>query len=406
MLVLTSTYPRWRDDTIPVFVHELTRRLARDFEMHVLAPHAPGAYEEESLDGVDIHRFRYLPARFETLAYGGGMLPGLKNHPWRLAALIPFLTAEYVAAARLLRAKRFSLVHAHWLLPHGAIAARCRNPDRALLCTSHGSDLFALDSAFFSPFKRNTLRCADAVTVVSSALQRKAETLVGETNKIHVMPMGIDTTRFQPPTSDAARGGLLYVGRLVHEKGLHLLLAAMRDDVIRDSKPHLTVIGTGPAEGQYRMLVQELGLESQVTFLGAMPNSELAPYYQRAQVLVFPSLLGASGQQEGMGLVPLEALACECPVVASRLPAIGEIIGDRETGLLFAPNNIRDLASCMAAVLNDQDMAARIARAGRKSVERLHSWDIAVAAYRDLYLKLIKLPRADAAGHASTPHSR
>jgi glycosyltransferase involved in cell wall biosynthesis len=389
VLVLTSTYPRWQGDTVPAFVHELARRLADEFEMHVLAPHAAGAREEESLDGVSVHRFRYLPARFETLAYGGGILPGLRSRPWRAAALFPFLMAEYTATAKLLRALDFSLIHAHWLVPHGIIAARFKRQNLALLCTSHGSDLFALSGTFFRPFKRAALKHADAITVVSGALRRKAETLIGETDRISVMPMGVDIARFHPPAPGTGRSGLLYVGRLVREKGLHTLLSAMHDTALSGLNPHLTVIGTGPAEGLYKSQAAKLGLGSQVTFLGAMPNPQLVPYYQRAQALIFPSLLGPDGQQEGMGLVPIEALACECPVIASCLPAVSEIIRDRETGMLFAPDDISGLAGCIADVLHDPEMARKTARAGRELVEQRYGWDASAAAYRDLYLKLI-----------------
>lgn len=389
VLVLTSTYPRWQGDTVPAFVHELARRLADEFEIHVLAPHAAGAREEESLDGVSVHRFRYLPVRFETLAYGGGILPGLRSHPWRAAALFPFLIAEYAAAAKLLRTLDFSLIHAHWLVPHGIIAAQLKKQGLGLVCTSHGSDLFALNTALFRPFKRIALKRADAITVVSGALRRKAETLIGETDRIHVMPMGVDMARFLPPPPDADRNGLLYVGRLVDEKGLHTLLSAMHVNARRGSSPRLTVIGSGPAESRYKRQTEKLGLESQVRFLGALPNHELVPFYQRAQALIFPSLLGSRGQQEGMGLVPIEALACECPVIASSLPAVSEIISDRETGLLFTPDDISGLAACIAHVLDDPDMARQTARRGRELVAKRYGWDAAAAAYRDLYLKLI-----------------
>ena len=393
--MLTSTYPRWQGDTVPTFVHELARRLADEFEIHVLAPHAAGAREEETLDGVSVHRFRYLPARFETLAYGGGILPGLRSHPWRAAALFPFLIAEYAAAAKLLRTLDFSLIHAHWLVPHGIIAARFKKRDLALLCTSHGSDLFALSGAFFRPFKCAALKHADAIAVVSSALRRKAETLIGETDRISVMPMGVDITRFHPPAPGTSRSGLLYVGRLVREKGLHTLLSAMHDAALSGLNPHLTVIGIGPAESRYKSQAAKLGLGSQVTFLGALPNPQLVPFYQRAQALIFPSLLGSSGQQEGMGLVPIEALACECPVIASSLPAVSEIISDRETGLLFTPDDISGLAGRIADVLHNPDMTRKTARAGRELVEKRYGWDAAAAAYRDLYLKLIS-PRRSA----------
>lgn len=389
VLVLSSTYPRWQGDTVPAFVHELARRLTAEFEIHVLAPHTDGARYEESLDGVSVHRFRYLPACFETLAYGGGILPGLRSHPWRIAALIPFLLAEYAATANLLRTQDFSLIHAHWLVPHGVIAARFKKRGLALLCTSHGSDLFALNSAFFRPFKRAALKQADAIAVVSGALQHKAETLIGISDTIRIMPMGVDTAMFCPPPAGTPRTGLLYVGRLVREKGLHTLLSAMHAVTLSGLKPHLTVIGSGPAESLYKRQVATLGLESQVTFLGALRNQQLVPFYQRAQALIFPSLLGPGGQQEGMGLVPIEALACECPVIASRLPAVSEIIKDRETGLLFTPDDTPGLERCIADVLNDPDMARQSARTGRELVEKHYGWDAAAAAYRDLYLKLI-----------------
>ncbi|MDE1885521.1 MAG: glycosyltransferase family 4 protein, partial [Xanthomonadaceae bacterium] len=70
LLVLTSMFPRWRDDTEPGFVFELCRRLAARFDVRVLAPHAPGAAMDELMDGVEVVRYRYAPQRLETLAYG------------------------------------------------------------------------------------------------------------------------------------------------------------------------------------------------------------------------------------------------------------------------------------------------------------------------------------------------
>ncbi|HEY0675481.1 MAG TPA: hypothetical protein VGD25_04670, partial [Immundisolibacter sp.] len=72
LLVLTSTFPRWVGDHEPPFVFELSRRLAQQFEVHVLAPHAPGAQLQETLDGVHVQRFRYAPEPLQQLAYDGG----------------------------------------------------------------------------------------------------------------------------------------------------------------------------------------------------------------------------------------------------------------------------------------------------------------------------------------------
>jgi glycosyltransferase involved in cell wall biosynthesis len=130
-----------------------------------------------------------------------------------------------------------------------------------------------------------------------------------------------------------------------------------------------------------------------VRFLGALPNAELPSHYQAAAALVFPSLLGKQGQQEGMGLVPLEALACGCPVIASALPAVTEIVHHEETGLLFPPGDALALADCISTVLSAPEKAQAWAVTGRGRILSSHSWENAAAGYRDLYTRLIESVR-------------
>jgi len=73
VLVLATTYPRWQHDTIPGFVHELSKRLTPAFDVHVLAPHCAGAATHEVMEGVHVKRFRYAPPGWEKLCYGSGM---------------------------------------------------------------------------------------------------------------------------------------------------------------------------------------------------------------------------------------------------------------------------------------------------------------------------------------------
>jgi glycosyltransferase involved in cell wall biosynthesis len=386
ILVLSSTYPRWADDAaVPPFVHALTRRLAGAFEMHVLAPHAPGAAVEEVLDGVRVHRFRYLPERWQTLAYGGGMLPGLRRRPWRAAGLPALLTAEYLAARRLLADRSFGLVHAHWAIPHGLIGTGLKG-DHALLCTSHGSDLFGLGD-WARPFQRGALQRADAVTVVSDALRVKVRELAGVDAR--VMPMGVDMELFAPRDAGAVRAGLLYVGRLVRDKGVQVLLQALAQLGARGLTPSLRIVGSGSHEPSLRALARELRLDAQVQFMGAQPNERLPPLYRTAEMLVFPSLLGPKGQQEGMGLVPVEALACACPVIASRLPAVSEVVRDEETGLLCEPGDAGSLAACIERFLKQPELAAVTAAAGARQVRARYAWDGVATGYRDLYRELL-----------------
>ena len=79
LLVMTSTFPRWKNDTNPPFVYELSKRLVDDFEVTILAPSFPGAKKDEVMDKMTVHRFRYFFSKFEKLAGSGGILPTLKK---------------------------------------------------------------------------------------------------------------------------------------------------------------------------------------------------------------------------------------------------------------------------------------------------------------------------------------
>ena len=83
LLVLASTYPRWQNETEPGFVHELSRRLADQFDVRVVGTHAPGALRDETMDDVEVRRFRYAPVRLQTLVSDGGIVSNLKRQPWK-----------------------------------------------------------------------------------------------------------------------------------------------------------------------------------------------------------------------------------------------------------------------------------------------------------------------------------
>ena len=84
ILVLASTYPRWKKDTEPRFVHDLCKQLGREYRVIALVPHYPGASLEQDMDGVLVHRFRYFLPAGERLAYDGGIIQNLKNYRLKL----------------------------------------------------------------------------------------------------------------------------------------------------------------------------------------------------------------------------------------------------------------------------------------------------------------------------------
>jgi glycosyltransferase involved in cell wall biosynthesis len=381
ILVLTSTFPRWRGDREPPFVYELCRRLAAGHEVLVIAPHSRGAAVHEHLaDNLAVRRFRYAPLALESLAYEGGILEKLRRGRWRWMLVPLFLAAEVLAVARALRGFRPHVVHAHWIVPQGVAALLagllCRRAPTTLVCTSHGADLFALRGALAGRLKAWVVRRAGALTVVSAVMKTAAVQLGARPEAVHVMPMGVDARERFTPEQAAVRSTaeLLFVGRLVRKKGVTHLPRILELVRRRVPQARLTIVGAGPLESELRAEARARGLEAHLAFAGAVANDELAPYYRRAAAFVAPSVVTAEGDQEGLGLVMAEALACGCPVVASDLPAIRDLIEDDVTGVLAAAGDAAHFADEIVQLLADPQRAARLARDGRMRVVERFDW--------------------------------
>jgi glycosyltransferase involved in cell wall biosynthesis len=389
LLVLTSTYPRWAGDHEPGFVHELARRLVDHFEVSVLAPHAPGSAEAETLDGIDVRRFRYAPEVLEKLAYAGGIPANLKRRPW-LMLLVPwFLTAQLLATYRMVRRLRPAVVHAHWLFPSGLVGALARELPGCrfrFVVTAHGADVHVTGGLLGSFLKREILDSADQVTVVSKALHDLLRREL-PTADIAIAPMGVDLQhRFVPATSATGDPVLVFVGRLVEKKGLADLLNAMPTIIAQVANARLLIVGDGPLKAGLQRLTQDLLLDDAVRFLGSVANECLPEVLHSARIAVFPFRIADNGDQEGLGLVMVEAMGCGLPVVASDLPGVRDVIEDGVTGRLTPPGDRDSLAAAVIDLLADGDQAMQLGSRARDSVVERFDWATVGAGYADLLL--------------------
>jgi len=397
ILVLTTTFPRWRGDTDPPFVFELCRRLAKDFDITVLAPHFPGSPSEESMDGLRVVRFRYFFVPWEKLAYGsgGGILARIRINPfWGL--LIPFLVAgQMLATIRLLRRERFDLIHAHWLVPQAwtAIIARALSGrDIPLLATAHGGDLYGLRGRLMDWLRRFVLQKTAAVTVVSRAMAEDLLRAGAPREKVRVIPMGTDLSdMFCPGDVERDPRQVLFVGRLVEKKGCRYLIEAWPEVIAREAGARLLIVGDGPERGGLERRAVELKTGDSVKFLGALPQASLPDLYRSSAVVVFPSVVGRGGDREGLGLVPVEALGCECAVVVSDLPAMRDIVQDGKTGLVVRQKSPEELAATILRLLADRSLARKLGKIGRQNVLGRFDWQSIVNQYRIKFKDLIKL---------------
>jgi glycosyltransferase involved in cell wall biosynthesis len=396
ILVLTSTFPRWENDPEPAFVFELSQRLAAIYDVTVLAPRAPGSKRRETMAGLHVVRFPYFVRRWENLAtHSGGILSRLRTNPFNYLLVPPFLVGQLWALIRLLRQQHFALVHAHWLIPQGLIAVlglTLAQRQIPLMCTSHGGDLFALGGRLFYYLKRWVMDQSRVLTVVSRTMRSAIVDMGVAPDKVRVIPMGVDLKhRFTPdPAVKRAGDELLFVGRLVEKKGLKKLLEAMPKVLAKHPTMRLSVAGAGPLEVELHELARQIGISDQVDFLGMVTQSKLPALYRRATLAVFPFLVAQSGDQEGFGLVQVEAMGCGCPVIAGDLPAIQDSVTHEESGLLVPPGNPEALAETILRALSAPDLRVRLAREARKRVVEQFDWEVITEKYAGLYDMLIR----------------
>lgn len=395
VLVLTSTFPRWQGDNEPPFVFELCQRLGEQFDVVVLAPHAEGAKRFERMGNIEILRFGYFFPRWEKLAYQGGILANLKRNYWCYLLLPFYFFSQLAALRRILGHQRIDLIHAHWLIPQGltvAIAGVFSKNMPPMICTSHGGDLLGLNGYLLNLVKRWIIRRSTLLTVVSHAMADRALVLGARPAQLQTVSMGVDTKAlFTPdPMTRRADSEILFVGRLVEKKGCTYLLDAMPEILRRHPGTLLRIVGSGPEEEALKRQADRLGVTHAVTFHGAINNAEIPNLYRRATVFVAPSIVTAQGDQEGLGLVLVEALACECPVVASDLPAIRDVVSDGVTGLNCQQKDSVDLAEKVVLLLNNPAMRHVLASAGRQHAVDNFDWDIVSDRYTRLINEMAK----------------
>ncbi|MGR8932663.1 MAG: glycosyltransferase [Gammaproteobacteria bacterium] len=354
ILVLTSTFPRWKDDSDPPFVYELCKKLALNHEIIVLTPHAAGAAPDETIDGVRVVRFRYFFERFETLCYEGGILARLKQRPLRYLLIPFFVFSQFISAYKLIKSERISVIHAHWIIPQGLIAIALRHlvsHRLHILCTSHGSDLFSLNGKLFRFIKRRILLDADAISVVSPIMAEEVDRICYPFKRpVSVIPMGIDFQNTFKPSATVKREpfSLVYVGRLVETKGVKFLIQAMPEILQRFPRAHLTIVGDGLERGYLQGLAGSLGLSGQITFTGSVLNRDLPGIYQKHLIAVFPFI-----GREGLGLVIPEAVGCGCCIVTTALPGMEDLIVHNHNGYIIKSKSSEAISQEIIRLFSD-----------------------------------------------------
>lgn len=265
------------------------------------------------------------------------------------------------------------LVHADW---HAALAGAVA-PGVRLISTKHNHDRFR-ERPVVAAAERVAAARFDATLAISESLRRFLKRHSG-TDATTVL-YGLDPGPLPAP---GARDplALLAVGRLEAQKGHDVLLEAMPAILARHPGAHLSIAGEGVGRPALTDQIRRLGLESRVTLLGA--RGDVQALMARSGVLVHPS------RWEGFGLVLLEAMATGLPIVASGVGGVPEVVADRVTGRLVAPEDPVGLASAVGDLLSDPAEAAELGTAGRQRLIEVFDPDRMARETTEVYRALL-----------------
>lgn len=318
--------------------------------------------------------------------------------------LFEFAPYDLALASKIIEvaeAEELDLMHMHYAIPHATAAYLAREMYRTkrylpFVTTLHGTDITLVGTRnSFMPITRFSIAQSDAVTAVSSYLAQETQRIFGE-NRVEVIPNFINSSQYWRRPNPTLRASLAAENEaiLIHvsnfrpvkriEDCIHTL-ARVRESV----RARLVMCGDGPARQQAEQLARDYGFSDEVIFSGQVPN--IADYLSVADILLVPS------ETESFGLAALEALACEVPVIATRVGGLGEVVLDGETGYLVPVGDIDSMARRAIEILLDPEKRRVMGSRGRAWAVDQYNTERVIPKYIDLYQRVM-------AGALVTPH--
>ncbi len=370
VLMLSWEYPPHSVGGMGRHVTELAASLAdRGFDLHVITPLLRGGEPiERTSTGATIHRIT---------------APAMEGYEH--TAFVQQTNSVLMQAAQDLGP--FDLIHAHdWLVAQTAIDLKYAW-QRPLVATIHATERGRQQGYITSGHSdhinaiewRLTYESWRVIACSHFMAEQIQDYFDTPADKIDVVPNGVrvqpkpfqndrEQAEFRRQFAPKRSALVFYVGRLVYEKGVHILIEAWPQVLASEPDAHLVVAGTGSELERIRQRASDLGLNERITFTGFISDADRERLYRVANVAAFPSLY------EPFGIVALEAMAAGCPVVVASSGGLSEVVKLHETGITVHPNDASSLAWGILHTLQHPKWAKRRAENALSEVRALYDW--------------------------------
>lgn len=301
--------------------------------------------------------------------------------------------------------EHLDLIHVHYAIPHSVSAYLARemlNHIRRLpvVTTLHGTDitLVGRDPSFL-PITRFGIEQSDAVTAISNYLREATHKTFCPDCEIQVIYNFIDSDYYRRAPNEAVRRSLAPHGEkiIVHVSTFRPIkritdcievVARIKQLEIGSGSQFgvkLVMCGDGPERADAEALAGRLRVEDSVEFVSKKPQSQVREYLSVADLLLLPS------QSESFGLTALEAMACEVPVIATRVGGIPELVEDGGCGYLFEIGDVDGMAQAAVRILGDESVREQLGSRGREIAASQFATEKIIPQYEDLYRRVISL---------------
>ena len=362
---------------------------------------------ELSRRGHEIHFVSYAPPM--RLGADAGRNQRISFHPvdmlsYPLFEYPPYTDALASRLFEIAESERLDVMHMHYAIPHavsGYLAREMLRPSRyvPVVTTLHGTDITLVGrDASFLPITRFGIEQSDAVTAISNYLRDATHETFGTAKPIEVIYNFIDSDYYRRAPNEMLRRTIAPRGERII---LHIstfrpikrimdcieVMARMRGlagGFGQAAGVKLVMCGDGPERADAEQLAARLGVAEDVQFVGKQPQSEIRDFLSVADLFLLPS------QSESFGLSALEAMACNVPVIATRVGGIPEVVEDGGCGYLFKIGDAEGMAEAALRLLNDAALHSRFGERGREIATTRFTTDQIIPQYEALYQRLGK----------------